>query len=370
MSQNINCTIKIEDIKVEPIEEDEEQFTNVKIEVEIDPETDYDGQTSEINTIDSLKTEADVSGIQEESTETDDNNCLEIARDFDRSISETDADVNRKDGLESLKVEKPMFIEVEIKEEPVQEYVDPLFEIKDKDKLYYHPQCEIISPATSQPAVVHTCDICHKNFQMKRSLNAHRKIHNFMCDNCGQYFKKKQDLITHIQNHSSKDSSQQCEKKQFKCDTCYKLFVTRSGLNKHSKLHSGNLFTCDICDKQFTEKGNLTCHKRIHTGEKPYQCPICKRDFTQKSSLNSHIRNHSETKPFACTICNKEFCKKRNLIIHEYIHSEVKPFKCDICNKQFSQVSVINNNISYTQCNGNVLWKFKVVQSLIIVNWH
>lgn len=348
MTQNINCSIKIEDIKVEPIEETEDdQITNYKFEIEIEPETDYGDmgvQPSELNAIYALKTEAGQSGIQGIENET---NNEQNFQDVGCNNYETDTDVNRKDDLKSTKVEKPMYIEVEIKEEPVDNYLDPLHEIKDKGKLYYHPQCEIISPTTSNvchEVVVHTCDLCHRNFQTKRSLNAHRKIHNFMCDNCGRFFKNKQDIISHLQNHSKKNSkgaSLQCEKKQFKCDTCHKLFVTRSGLNKHSKIHSGNLFKCDICDKRFTEKGNLVCHKRIHTGEKPFQCPICKRDFTQKSSLNSHIRNHSETKPFACRICSKEFCKKRNLVIHEYIHSDVKPFKCDICDKQFSQVSDI-----------------------------
>lgn len=339
--QNITCIIDIENIKVEPIDDDEEEISNVKVEIEIEPELDYYEQTAEANALDSLKTEADVFGKQEQNTKTYDQNW-----DFGHN-SEIDAGVYRKDRLESSEVQKPMFVEVEIKQEPEDNYLDPVCGLPDKDKLYFHPQCEIILPDTSRPAAIHACDICHKKFQARRSLNAHRKIHNFMCDNCGLYFKNKQDIIAHIQNNSenknSSGNSQQCEKKQFQCDTCHKFFATRSGLNKHSKIHSGNLFACDMCDKQFTEKGNLTCHKRIHTGEKPFQCPVCKRDFTQKSSLNSHVRNHSETKPFACKICNKEFCKKRNLVIHEYIHCEVKPFKCDICDKQFSQVSSIYN---------------------------
>lgn len=345
MSQNTNLSIKIEDIKVEPIEEPEEQISNFKIEIEIEPNDAAKGiETEEVNTIDKLKSETDLCKKQRKITEIDYKSCLEITKDVGYNDSKTYADVNGKDEVKNYKDEKQILIEVEIKQEPVEKYSDPLPEIKDTGKLYYHPQCQIISPTTSNThQATHTCDMCHRNFQTKRSLNAHKKIHNFMCDNCGQYFKHKHDLITHLQNHSSKDTSQQCDKRQFKCDTCHKVFVTRSGLNKHSKLHSGNLFTCDICDKQFTEKGNLVCHKRIHTGEKPFQCPVCKRDFTQKSSLNSHIRNHSETKPFACRICRKEFCKKRNLIIHEYIHSDVKPFKCDICDKQFSQVSVICN---------------------------
>lgn len=347
MSQNTNVSIKIEDIKVEPIEEPEENETsNIKFEVEIEPNYGENGiETVEVNIIEKLKIEADVSDIQRNKTKTDNvRNSLEITKDVvSCNNPETDVNINKKGGMKSSKEEKPVFIEIEIKQEPVDKYSNPLSEIKDQGELYYHPQCEIISPTTSNCSyqAIHTCHICHKNFQSERSLNAHKNVHKFMCDNCGQYFRRKEDLITHLQNHSENNSSQQCDKKQFKCDACHKVFATRSGLNKHSKIHSGNLFTCDICDKQFTEKGNLICHKRIHTGEKPYQCPICKRDFTQKSSLNSHVRNHSETKPFACRVCGKEFCKKRNLIIHEYIHSEVKPFKCDICNKQFAQVSVM-----------------------------
>lgn len=347
MSENMNCPINIEDIKVEPIEETEEyQNTNLKIEIEIQPEADYGEKVApieEVNIIERFKTETDVSGIQRIKIEPDDEISPETAPDVARNNS--GSDVYRTDCLKGPEVNKTMFIEVEIKQDPEDKYSDPLPEMKDENKLYYHPQCEIITPSTSRPDTIHTCELCHRSFANRRCLNIHIKFHKFTCDTCGKNFKSKQDLITHFPVHSRKRSQAASNftfvkfEDKFQCDICYKLFVTRSGLNKHRKVHGGNLYQCDICDKQFTEKGNLTCHKRIHTGEKPFQCPVCKRDFTQKSSLNSHIKNHSETKPFACSVCNKEFCKKRNLTIHEYIHSEVKPFKCDICHKQFSQVS-------------------------------
>lgn len=328
---NSNCVVNIEHIKVEPLDEPQQHTPEVKIEIEVEPTTEYGENGLQVpGNIDTFKTD-EVFSTTQIKIEPDDEDDNDVPSD-----DEMDPDfVNRS--VDKSMVQKPMFIEVEIK---------PLSYIDEKNKLYFHPKCEMITPTTSNlGAHVQTCDLCQKTFTSVRTLNIHKKYHKFTCDICGKDIKTKQDLVSHFETHNRNDATNaevsfvESENK-FRCNLCNKLFVTRSGLNKHRKLHLGNMYKCDICYKQFTEKGNLTCHKRIHTGEKPYQCPVCNRGFAQKSSLNSHVKNHDEIKPFACTVCNKEFCKKRNLTIHEHIHREVKPFKCDICNKQFSQVSV------------------------------
>ena len=34
-------------------------------------------------------------------------------------------------------------------------------------------------------------------------------------------------------------------------------------------------------------------HEMIHTGVKPFECYICSKTFTQRANLNKHIRIHT-----------------------------------------------------------------------------
>ena len=41
-------------------------------------------------------------------------------------------------------------------------------------------------------------------------------------------------------------------------------------------------FVCDVCQKKFKSKSNLNVHKRIHSGENLYNCGVCDKSFVQK----------------------------------------------------------------------------------------
>ena len=60
-------------------------------------------------------------------------------------------------------------------------------------------------------------------------------------------------------------------KRNLSCCQCGKVFTTKSKLNCHEKIHTGNKpFICSKCDYQCSRPGHLKTHKRIHTDEKPY----------------------------------------------------------------------------------------------------
>ncbi len=132
---------------------------------------------------------------------------------------------------------------------------------------------------------LHTCHICHKQFDEQLQLRVHVSKHtvnrNFKCDVCGKAFTYRNYLKQHLRIHSGI--------KQFRCDLCGNQYSTKQVLQIHIRTHTGERpFECEYCHKAFTHVGALRVHQRVHTGEKPFQCDDCGAAFGSKPQLNRH----------------------------------------------------------------------------------
>lgn len=76
------------------------------------------------------------------------------------------------------------------------------------------------------------------------------------------------------------------------CTFCGKIFVNRSELDKHLKIHAGKKkpYKCVVCKSAFQNRGNLQRHFLIHTGEKSFECPVCYKAFARKDHAISHMK--------------------------------------------------------------------------------
>lgn len=86
----------------------------------------------------------------------------------------------------------------------------------------------------------------------------------------------------------------------YKCDTCNKVFLSKSTLRIHCKIHFKDrlVLPCpyDDCQRIYFFQSNLKEHVRIkHLGKKFY-CDMCSMGVTSKQKLIEHIQRHYKPK--------------------------------------------------------------------------
>uniref|UniRef100_UPI00358E8170 zinc finger protein 234-like n=1 Tax=Myxine glutinosa TaxID=7769 RepID=UPI00358E8170 len=179
------------------------------------------------------------------------------------------------------------------------------------------------------------CSVCDKGFLTKSNLNTHMRIHTgecpYKCSICDKDFIYKQSLNRHRITHTGE--------RPHKCFVCDKSFSQKCDLKKHMRIHTGERpYKCSNCEKDFISKEGLNIHRLTHTRERPHICSVCDKAFSIKSNLKMHMRIHTGERPsYKCSICNKNFTYKHSLDIHSIIHTGECPHKCSVCDKGFSQ---------------------------------
>ena len=135
------------------------------------------------------------------------------------------------------------------------------------------------------------CGVCGKCFDLASSLNHHMYSHNerrFFCEKCSFHCHFKSELTKHNINHHSQPSHQ-CMKRN-----CGRWFKRKADLVLHVESHKKDVLECDACDFTTTLKKYLKEHKKSHENTLPYSCNICGKRFLWRSGVRAHkIKEHS-----------------------------------------------------------------------------
>lgn len=253
-----------------------------------------------------------------------------ISEKFIPSLQQCNIKVEQFSSLEETHFQE----NVQIKEEPVHQYISPDMEPDTWNTADFTlPSMD----GSSSPDQSHSIEVYVDLEQPPRE--------EISCRFCGKGFMKDSLLKQHV--HESHKGQ-----KAFKCLKCNKEFEDRHRLILHVRIHTGERpFSCDFCGKTFIQNSSRIVHMSVHTGEKPYLCKRCGNRFATSRHLKFCKGNNpnpqlalegnleEETK---CFECEKEFRKKADLRLHMRVHTDKKPFLCNFCGKAFTQSSVRN----------------------------
>lgn len=209
----------------------------------------------------------------------------------------------------------------------------------------------------------YTCAECDKSFFKKTYLNTHiKRIHEnkrqgvFQCGTCHNAFGSKSHLATHELTHAPREQRAPTARQEkppeeplnLVCSECGKGgFPTRKSVITHLKrVHenkSKGKYQCQTCQKIFGSRSNLLAHEQTHDPQQAerrstkkknppddaaeqtnHVCTDCGKWLPNRKSLLTHrkrVHEHKRNGTFRCQTCSKVFGSRRNLVNHERSHA-------------------------------------------------
>lgn len=150
----------------------------------------------------------------------------------------------------------------------------------------------------------------------------------YSCGKCKNYFKDLDSLLGHVKNKT-------CIGSGFACETCGKIYDTKSKLNSHKESHAEKVTVfCDQCGKELRDAFALEAHieavhKRVVRTDCVFRCSKCSDTFNSHLDLLNHVKVHKNSPTMPCDVCGKEVLKA-SYHSHMQWHKQDKSHACDV----------------------------------------
>ncbi|GAB0097646.1 hypothetical protein DMENIID0001_133110 [Sergentomyia squamirostris] len=224
----------------------------------------------------------------------------------------------------------------------------------DAESLQNHVKLHFKDVKKQEKYKVSTCLLCDLTFSSSSGLLKHGEtIHKDTILECPACPRKYTDMHTYLRHYYGSHAN------IFKCRFCNKTCSTRSLIEKHERVHTGEKpFLCTYCGKSFTQRVSLSIHIRTHTNERNYICTVCGKGFISRGTLNYHTAtNHDVNGPFLCHLCGSNFKFKSQIKQHMNRHAKGKEItdnsrhhSCHKCGKRFKYLVALNNHLESVHC--------------------
>ncbi|XP_061727246.1 zinc finger protein 626-like isoform X2 [Cydia pomonella] len=153
------------------------------------------------------------------------------------------------------------------------------------------------------------CELCYKGFLTSVTYENHMKTHDPARGEhvCGLCHVRYQFPVK-LRQHV-----QNTHRLKFRCARCNELVRGKACAVLHAAYHAGTTFQCAHCDKQFLKKTSRTSHMRMaHPAENAAggTCEVCGETFTSRTGLKAHkTRSHKKVNlpELRCRRCRTQF---------------------------------------------------------------
>lgn len=177
----------------------------------------------------------------------------------------------------------------------------------------------IIEPSRKSAILPFYCSLCCCFFLQRAELRSHLLVHNlehsppYSCKLCAVEFIQEKFVKVHIRETHLE--------KQFFCETCNRVFVSKKKLELHSK-HHGFSFECPECCNVYTDLRRLICHIKLHPFVLFFFCDYCELIFASVETVQAHLSTHCFVKdqPHKCELCPESVeCTPTRYHVHQFV---------------------------------------------------
>ena len=177
----------------------------------------------------------------------------------------------------------------------------------------------------------YTCEVCSNQFASMTNLQRHLRIHN---GNLGKELKcqhcdYKASTVTHIKRHMAHKHLE----RSLPCPHCPFMGATNAEL----KIHMARKHL------QLTGKNPLFLPNYLR---KDYECNLCTLQFNDFKEYQAHMYKHtSSSNRFQCVECPyncKNFSKLKR---HMLYHAGARNYSCDLCGNKFYQTEHLKRHM-------------------------